>query len=242
MSERSSIRFGDTTIEYQVRRSDRRKKTVQITVYGSGVQVAAPLMTPESELRALVKKRAPWILGHSPEGMLEAAPKRFVSGETLPYLGRNVRMIVESGNVRSPEVRFDHWRFQVVVPEDIVDGKRYDSVRRAFIRWYRSQAEARLTVAVERWRPILGSGEKLSILIRDQRQRWGSCAPDGTLRFNWRAAMLKPKLAEYIVVHELVHLTHRNHSKDFWVAMSSVLPDVQQRRKALREAGRMLPL
>ena len=91
MSERSSVRFGDATIEYEVRRSERRKKTVQITVDGGGVQVAAPTKTPESELRAMVRKRAPWILSHASDEMLEATPKRFVSGETLPYLGRNVR-------------------------------------------------------------------------------------------------------------------------------------------------------
>ena len=50
MSESSVIRFGDTTIQYQVRRSGRRKKTVEITVDGGGVQVAAPMATPESEL------------------------------------------------------------------------------------------------------------------------------------------------------------------------------------------------
>ena len=242
MSERNSIRFGDTTIEYQVRRSERRKKTVQITVDGGGVQVAAPLSIPADELRALVKKRAPWILSHASEGILEATPKRFVSGETLPYLGRNVRMVVESGNVRSPEVRFDHWRLGLVIPEGISDGKRFNSVRQAIIGWYRVRAKERLTACTDWWWSQLGSGVRPAVLIRDQRQRWGSCAPDGTLRFNWRAVMLKPTLAEYVVVHELVHLTHRNHSKDFWAAMSSVLPDVQQRRKALREAGRMLPL
>ncbi len=242
MSERNSIRFGDTTIEYQVRRSERRKKTVQITVDGGGVQVAAPLSTPEDELRALVKKRAPWILSHASAGILEATPKRFVSGETLPYLGRNVRMVVESGNVRSPQVRFDHWRFQVVVPEGIGDVERFDSVRRAVIAWYRDRARERLTAGVERWWPRLSSGELSPVLIRDQRQRWGSCAPDGTLRFNWRAVMLKPVLIEYIVVHELAHLTHRNHSRGFWGLMSNVIPDVQQRRETLREAGRLLPL
>ena len=241
MSE-SSIRLGGTTIEYQVRRSGRRKKTVQITVDGGGVQVAAPMSTSERDLRAIVRKRAPWILSHASEGMLEAAPKSFVSGETLPYLGRNVRMIVESGIVSSPEVRFDHWRFRIVVPQDISNGNRFDSVRRAVIAWYRLRAKERLTASVGRWWPRLGSGEKSPVLIRDQRQRWGSCAPDGTLRFNWRAVMLKPALIEYVVVHELAHLTHRNHSRDFWGLMSNVMPDVQKRRKALREAGRVLPM
>ena len=101
MTERDSVRFGDTTIDYRVRRSDRRKKTVQITVDGSGVEVAAPATTAGDELRGIVRKRATWIVTHSTGQTLEAAPKRFVSGETLPYLGRNVRLVVEPTNARS---------------------------------------------------------------------------------------------------------------------------------------------
>ena len=242
MSERSSIRFGDTTIEYEVRRSDRRKKTVQITVGGGGVQLAAPMTTPKSELRALVRKRARWILNHASSAMLEAAPKSFVSGETLPYLGRNVRLVVKSTNVRLPEVSFDHWRFRVAVPQTLNGGERYESIRRAVVGWYRDRAAKRLPDVVEHWWPRLGRGEKSPILVRDQRQRWGSCAPDGTLRFNWRAMMLKPALIEYVVVHELAHLTHRNHSADFWALLSTAMPDAQQRRSSLREMGRALPL
>ena len=242
MSERSSVRFGDTTIEYEVRRSERRKKTVQITVDGGGVQVAAPTKTPESELRAMVRKRALWILSHASDAMLEATPKRFVSGETLPYLGRNVRLIVESTDIRSPRVRFDHWRFRVAVPQTLEGDQRYEPIRRSIVGWYRQRASERLPDVVQRWWPRLGRGEESLILVRDQRQRWGSCAPDGTLRFNWRAMMLKPALIEYVVVHELAHLTHRNHSTDFWGLLSRAMPDAQQRRKSLKEAGRTLPL
>ena len=243
MTERDNVRFEDTTIEYEVRRSQRRRKTVQITVDGGGdVQVAAPMATPDKELRDMVRKRARWILDHASRVLLQATPKRFVSGETLPYLGRNVRMVVEPGDVRSPEVRFDHWQFRVVVPRCLDDNKRYEAIRRAIVTWYRIRAAARLAASVERWWPMLGRGEKSRILVRDQRQRWGSCAPDGTLRFNWRAMMLEPSLMEYIVVHEMAHLTHQNHSKDFWGLVAKTMPDVQQLRQRLREAGRALPL
>lgn len=242
MSERGSVRFGNTTIGYEVRRSKRRRKTVQITMDGGGVQVAAPMTTPEDELRAIVRRRAPWILSHASGEMLETAPKRFVSGETLPYLGRNVRMIVDTGEVHLPEVRFDHWRFRVAVPEGLEGEERQQRIRRAIVGWYRDRAAERLPNLVKRWWPRLGQGERSRVLIRDQRQRWGSCAPDGTLRFNWRAMMLPPALIEYIVVHELAHLTHRNHSTDFWSLMAEAMPDAQQRRQRLREAGRTLPL
>ena len=59
-----------------------------------------------------------------PETLLEALPKGFVSGETLPYLGRNVRMVVSVGDVRAPEVRFDHWRLRITVPRDLSEGNR----------------------------------------------------------------------------------------------------------------------
>ena len=237
----NSVRFGSTTIDYEVRRSARRKRTVQITVDGGGVQVAAPMTTADSELRAMVRKRVPWILNHASGEMLEAAPKRFVSGETLPYLGRNVRMIVDTADVRSPKVRFDHWRFRVTVPKTLSGGERYEPIRRAVVGWYRDRAAERLPNVVERWWPRLGRGDVPQILVRDQRQRWGSCSPDGTLRFNWRAMMLHPALIEYVVVHELAHLTHRNHSAYLWGLVSKDMPDAQQRRQRLREAGHTLP-
>ena len=242
MTERDRVRFGDTTIEYEVRRSKRRRKTVQITVSGGGVQVTAPMKTPAGGLQAIVRKRATWILSHTSAVLPEASPKRFVSGETLPYLGRNVRMIVDAADVRSPSVHFDHWRFRVTVPQGIDGGERYSRICRTIVGWYRTRAAERLAASVDRWWPSLGQVEKSRILIRDQRHRWGSCAPDGTLRFNWRAMMLEPALIEYVVVHELAHLTHRNHSTDFWGLVSKAMPDAQRRRQRLREAGRALPL
>ena len=242
MTEQGSVRFGGTTIQYHVRRSARRRKTVDITVDGTGVQVAVPQDTPDEDVRAIVHRRAPWILAHAPETLLEALPKGFVSGETLPYLGRNVRMVVSVGDVPAPEVRFDHWRLRITVPRYLSEGNRSGCIRRAVVAWYRRRAEARLATIVERWWPRFGGREPYRLLIRDQRQRWGSCAPDGTLRFNWRLAMLRPDLAEYVVVHELAHLRVRNHSTEFWNLLSRAMPDAQERRRRLREVGKSLPL
>ena len=242
MMERDSIRFGDTTIEYQVRRSDRRKKTVQVTVDGGGVQVAAPMDTPSQDLQMLVRRRAPWILDHASDGVLTVSPKRFVSGETLPYLGRNVRMVFEAADVPTPEVHFDHWRFSIKAPRDIPESERFERIRKAVVAWYRGRAAIRLQSGVKKWLPRFGGGAPPQVLIRDQRQRWGSCAPDGTLRFNWRVMMLEPALVDYVIVHELAHLTVRSHSADYWKLVVQVIPDAQERRRKLRAVGQKLPL
>ena len=172
----------------------------------------------------------------------DSVPKRFISGETLPYLGRNVRLVIEPKDAGAPEIRFDHWRFRVSMPDSLEGEERYQRIRRAIVDWYRGRAVERLRCGVLHWWPRLGSGDEPKILIRDQRQRWGSCAPDGTLRFNWRVVMLHPTLIEYVVVHELVHLSIKNHSQDFWRVLASMLPDVERRRRRLREAGKTLPL
>ncbi len=241
-TERDSVRFGDSTIEYEVRRSPRRKKTVQITADAGVVRVAAPSATPADELRAIVRKRGAWILKHIAAPATVDVPRRFVSGETLPYFGRDVYMVVEPADVPSPTFRFHRGRFHVAVPHDLPGGERFELICGAIVGWYSDRAADRLPVSVDRWLPRFGHGARPRVLIGDQRTRWGSCGVDGTLRFNWRTVMLRPLLIDYIVVHELAHLEVRNHSKDFWALVSEKMPDAQLRRLRLREEGRTLPL
>ena len=242
MNDRDHVRFGDTTIEYEIRRSARRRKTVEITLIGIGVRVAAPVTLSSGEVRDIVLRRAPWIIKHMGDEQPAVVTKQFVSGETLPYMGRNVTLVVQLADVRTPAVRFDHWRFRIVVPNDLDGEERHERIRHALVDWYRARASARLPEYVDRWWGRLGNSNRSQLLIRDQRLRWGSCASDGTLRFNWRVMMLAPSLIDYVVVHELAHLTVRNHSKDYWAIVSGVMPDVSPRRRRLKEAGRSLPL
>ena len=242
MTDRGQVTFGDTAIEYEVRRSRRRKKTVEISLNGGGVRVAVPWKMSNDEVRDIVLKRAPWILKHMAEEQDATPARRFVSGEALSYMGRNVSLVVEPADVRSTVVRFDHWRLLVSVPRDLAGDDRNEEIRLGIVEWYQARAMARLSEYVDRWWGRLGKGNKSRILIGDQKRRWGSCAADGTLRFNWRVMMLQPSLIEYVVVHELAHLTHLNHSADYWALVSSVMPDVNQRRQRIRETGRTLPM
>ena len=96
-------------------------------------------------------------------------------------------------------------------------------------------------IGVDRVAGLLGVRPK-EILIRDQRKRWASCAPDGTLRFNWRVIMAAPALIDYLVAHELAHLKVRGHSSDYWAVVAQAIPDYQRRRERLRELGPLATL
>ncbi|MBP7348579.1 MAG: M48 family metallopeptidase [Butyrivibrio sp.] len=80
------------------------------------------------------------------------------------------------------------------------------------------------------------------IAIRDQKTRWGSCTSSGTLSFNWRLILAPPHILDYVVVHELCHLIHMNHSAAFWTTVSSIIPDYKECRKWLRVHGQELKL
>lgn len=85
-------------------------------------------------------------------------------------------------------------------------------------------------------------GSYTSIAVRDQKSRWGSCSSKGTLSFNYRLVLAPPEVLDYVVVHELCHLTHMDHSKEFWSMVASILPDYKIRRKWLKDHGQELTL
>lgn len=242
MSERGRVRFGATTIDYRIVRSRRRKKTIEIIIdHGEGVLVAAPMATPPEAIRDVVQRRAGWIVQRASQRALEPARREFVSGESLLYLGREIRMVVVAADVTRVSIRFDHWQFRVSVPAHLDGEERRAAIERGFQRWYRRRAAERLCVAVKVWSAPVGATPK-KVLVRDQRKRWASCSPDGSLRFNWRIVMAAPAVIEYVAVHELTHLLHRNHSAAYWAELERLMPDFKLRRARLKEVGPRLHL
>ena len=229
--EQGSVRFGATEIYYEVVRSKRRKKTVTLSLTAEGLTVRAPVRFSSDALREVVQRRAAWILAkQSRLNELYAhfePPKRFVSGESLLYLGRQYRLkLVEDGLGRA---RLSGGFLKVPKGEP-------ERVRSTLIAWYTQQAERRLKERVALYSVKLGV-TPTCLFIRDQQKRWGSCNAKGELRFNWRIMMAPLSLVDYVVVHELVHLEHMNHSKAFWRRLREILPDYQARHAQLARSG-----
>ncbi len=247
MTERGSVAFGDARIAYSILRSARRHKTVEITVARRGeVVVAAPVRTSIERIEAIVKRRAAWIVRHGGQGErgsgdARLAERRYVSGESLPYLGRRVRLSVRETPEDGVDVRFHHWQFDVRLSPALPPDERGTAVEAAFTRWYRRRAAELVAARVERFAPLLGVTPS-RVLVRDQRRRWGSCSPDGVLRFNWRVVMAPPALLDYVVIHELAHLRLRAHGPRYWALVAHAAPDYRERRERLKSLGPSLDL
>ncbi|MBW2423063.1 MAG: M48 family metallopeptidase [Deltaproteobacteria bacterium] len=117
----------------------------------------------------------------------------------------------------------------------------YDAaeIRAHLVDWYRAHSEWHRPRRIAEWGPRLGL-KPASVLVRNQRKRWGSADAKGNARFNWRVIQAPMCLVDYVVAHQLVHLRHHDHARDFWALLGSATSDYEERREALRQLGRAM--
>lgn len=215
-------------LELEVRRSARRK-TVQITVDRDGdLIVSAPESCPVTLMEDFVREKRFWIYTKlaEKEALRPRPPqKQLVTGEGFPYLGRSYRLLLVSE--QGVPLKLEHGRFKLrrdAVPEG----------REHLVRWYTEHARPWLTQRVERWRGRIGV-RPTGVHVQDLGYRWGSCGKGERLYFHWRAILLPPRIVEYIVAHELVHLHEPHHTPEFWSRLERAMPDFAQRKQWLAE-------
>ncbi len=233
--ETSAIIWGGTRLTYAIRRSARRRKTVAVTVDAAGgVLLLAPEHFTTSRLDAVVRRKAAWIVqrlqGVQSNGA-PPSPREFVSGESVLYLGRHYRLKVHPDE--SGEAKLRGGWLHVPAP---AGAEQTAHVRAALVSWLRRHAAERLPERVEMWRSKAGVAMP-RVVISDQQKRWGSCDRSGTIRLNWRIIQAPMRLVDYVVVHELVHLRHPGHGRDYWQAVGRIMPDYERRREDLRQRG-----
>lgn len=231
---KQSVLFGQTEITYCVNASDR--KTLAIHVYPDGqVVVDAPITASHEEIAAKVKKKASWIFRQQLqfEAYPPAMPKRrYVSGETYRYLGRQYRLIVNQGIAEC--VKLLHG--QLVV--EVVNPKNSEKVKALLQEWYRLRAK---TIFLERYDLCVKQVGKLGIehhqgfQLRFMPNRWGSCTRQGSIILNPELIAAPKDCIDYVITHELCHLKERNHSQAFYKLLAVVMKDWEMRRKQLNE-------
>lgn len=232
------IEYGTKRIEYNVKRS-KRKKTVAINVtQAAQVAVLAPNHLSRRQIKGIVTKKAQWIFEKQEyfKRLIALFPeKEFVSGEQVLFLGRKYRLKIRKvQNKCSSGPELTGRRIFISINQHLSSEERKEIIKDALIKWYFSKSARIIRQRVNRYSDLLAVIPP-EIKIKDQKKRWGSCSSNGILRFNWRIAMAPISIIDYIVVHELCHLKAKNHSSDFWRLVSLALPDYQRRRDWLKD-------
>lgn len=216
-----------------------RRKTLAIAIKPDGrVIVRAPSGLREKSIEGIVMGKAPWILRKKKEIEDRYSNHRrgYIDGDLFLYRGKTypLEIRVDEAVVRA------HMQFQnkFVIETPIESKAIYKELLEKF---YRKCTKELVQERVSYYQPILGVNPN-RIVIKEQRTRWGSCSSLGNLNFNWKLSMAITEALEYVVVHEMSHLMHMNHSKAFWQLVEDTLPDYRVGRNWLKKNGHLLTL
>lgn len=238
--ERAVAAYGTKTIPYRIERGRRRVSVAVVVDPLEGVVLRVPQGLERDRIAAVVRRKGAWIVERLRgfEDLLPPqTPREFVSGESFLYLGRQHRLRVDRvTGLRRPSVAMEQGRLVVRVPGELLDGDRAAVVRATMREWYRRRATHYLPARLAHWAAKLGVPPP-RLLVREPAKRWGSCDAAGNVRINWRTIQLAPRLIDYVLAHEIVHLEHRRHDAYFWARLGEVIHDADARRTALRRAG-----
>ena len=232
--------IGNTTLEYSVRVSYKTKqKRIEITP--DRIEVIVPGGTSPKAIIDFVEEKKNNIFTSFLEietklkNIKEYEPTHYVSGAKVLYHGRMELLHVEKTAIDEVEITHRNG-FYILYPASISDSKKDKLIKQSLGKWMKIKIEADVKLLVKTY------GEKLGLIpegirIKEQKHLWASCGKDRIININWQLIRFPKQILEYVVVHELCHLKHRNHSKDFWVLVGSLMPEYEQYKGMLDKYG-----
>ena len=234
--ELHSLNIGKKKIDYVLKRKSRKR--IKINVHPDmSVEVIAPFDKEKEEIFYRVKKRAMWILKQQRyfEQFHPIEPtKEYVSGETHKYIGRQYRLKVTESDKNEVKLK---GRYFYVHSKNKENNKLTEKL---LYDWYRQHAKARFNDIMKDFLIRLNKYgiDEPNLSVRKMTSRWGSCnAAKQHILLNLELIKTPIHCIEYIIMHELCHLKHPNHNKEFYNFLTMMMPDWKMRKERLEKAG-----
>lgn len=150
------------------------------------------------------------------EQLIIKAPLQLSDSKILEFI------IAKSDWISDKAVKMHNRNADKIIMSD-KDKKKYIQSAREAITYKADKYSSLMNVSYNR------------IAIREQRTRWGSCSSNKNLNFNWKLILMPEEVMDYVIIHELAHLKHMNHSKEFWNCVAEYCPNYKVSRKWLKE-------
>ncbi len=228
---RLSLSDGET-LPYTLRRK-KRMKHLYLYIRDGELEVRCNPGVSLEAIESFLLGKEPWIRRKLREQRPDHDP-----AESFPWDGRLVPIYFQE------EKNSDTFRFRYEKEKDraLLQGPHFppnDELQNLYEGYYRLHASRILGPKIEHWSEVTGLHPSKTG-YRKTKSRWGSCSSRNALSLNTRLLTCPPEIRDYVIVHELCHIRHKNHSKEFWRLVSRYLPDWKERRKALREYEKFL--
>lgn len=217
-------------IEYEIRRSSRRLRTV-IGVRGGGFFIAAPDKMPIKNIVEILNRHGSEIIEKlsRKKETVRCSAHSYEEGEFFFFRGQEYPLEFREGNGIRPLVLENGIFYSEA-------GLEKEEVRHNFGVWYKLKLHEILQEAFPCWCKRIGASPRC-VALKEVRTLWGSCSTSRNITFSIRLALVPQPLLEYVVIHELCHLTEMNHSARFWELVERYCPDYKERRRKLKACG-----
>ena len=229
-----TVKKDGKTLSYTLICSVNRRNVLLQALPQGAVRVYAPKNARLKEMDELVLSRWDWILEMHKQLDCRVPVQAFDPANGILFEGK--RMPVEIRKSVRPDVFFENDRLVVLTSTE--NSEKIGAQIKSFLC---ECALKRIRMLVDVYAPGIGK-DYGRITVREQKSRWGSCSAKNNLNFNWKLVLAPKEALEYVVIHEMCHLIHFNHSEKFWQEVSSRMPNYDIWRKWLKNHGRELVL
>lgn len=227
---KTTIQFGSKHIKFKLEYSDRKSLGITVTP-DLKVLVKAPLYTSEEKIKDKLRKKAHWIIRQQ-SYFLSFHPRtqarKFINGETHLYLGREYRLKISKHRIES--VKLSGKFIEVTCIDKF-------KARELINKWYLQNAKLKFSIiakqAVEKFKRYKIA--PTSIVLRYMPTRWGSCTPKGKIILNPELIRAPKGCIEYVIIHELCHLIHHDHTQKFIDLQTREMPDWEKWKMKLEK-------
>ena len=233
MQFKHSVQYGSAAIKFRLQHSPR--KTLGISVLPDlSVVVTAPANSDIELVKSKIKKRAVWILKQQDffSTYLPTQPtRRYVSGETHYYMGRQYRLKVAKGDTESVKLRSGYIHVETRNKQD------KNRIAALLNEWFSGHARKQFHNRLEIWWERVRKHDIPfpNLRLRHMAKRWGTCTRNGAIYLNPNLIKASSSCIDYVILHELCHLKHAHHGKEFYQLLLRIMPDWEQRKSRLEK-------
>jgi predicted metal-dependent hydrolase len=194
-----------------------------------GLVVSAPKYAPIYAIENFIVQKKFWITRHLEESKKIAQKKQIADGTPTTILGEPKSIIVKAHQLKRPYVAESPQEITIYAPQN------QTIIKKTLENYLRKKFKVHLTKRLKEISQIMGTHYG-TVTIRAQKSRWGSCSYRNNLNFNWKLIFMPLEIIDYVIMHELTHTVHHNHSERFYEMLSSYCPDYKALRKNLHNA------
>lgn len=229
-----SIVWNGQQIPIKVIYSDRRKSwAIEVKTTGE-VLVRVPCAVSEIKVMEIAQSKAEWIAKQQVKFQTrEMTPRRYENGEMIPFFGEKLIIKRTTGPTR---VEISGEILNISIPESFSPEDAEMIARDMVMLLYRRLGTTVLDAYVEKYTGLAGV-TKPKLRMRLQKNKWGCCTPKNGIIINARVLLAPKIVAEYLVVHEIVHLRFPHHQKAYWNEVERLMPDYRNVEKLMKTDG-----